>query len=207
MAERQTLIPASELAKRKQRPLSERERRVSPGAQRAPGRGDRAEAPHRAGGGAAPRAASGGQVTKDYRFQGEAGPVTFADLFGAPDTRRLQLHVRTAARTALPDVHLAAERMGRRGARRRPAGRTRGSRPLADRATGRVQAERGWRQPQPLRRRQRRLHARLCRRRGRGYSSVQRVQPPRWHDPPFLEQRDGRQRPPIPARTRAAPPT
>ena len=29
---------------------------------------------------------SGGQVTKDYRFQGEAGPVTFADLFGPHQT-------------------------------------------------------------------------------------------------------------------------
>ncbi|MGN6374192.1 MAG: DUF899 family protein [Sphingomonas sp.] len=29
---------------------------------------------------------SGGTVTGDYRFEGEAGPVTFADLFGDKDT-------------------------------------------------------------------------------------------------------------------------
>ncbi len=28
----------------------------------------------------------GGAVTKDYRFEGEAGPVSFADLFGDKDT-------------------------------------------------------------------------------------------------------------------------
>ncbi len=28
----------------------------------------------------------GGEVTKDYRFQGEAGPVSFSDLFGDKQT-------------------------------------------------------------------------------------------------------------------------
>ena len=53
----------------------------------------------------------GGEVTGDYRFEGENGPVSFADLFGDKQiARRLQLHVRPAARAPLPHVHQPARR-------------------------------------------------------------------------------------------------
>ena len=51
----------------------------------------------------------GGEVTKDYRFEGERGPVALRrSVRRQADARRLQLHVRAAARAAVPDVHLAA---------------------------------------------------------------------------------------------------
>ena len=58
----------------------------------------------------------GGEVTKDYRFEGEDGPVELRrPVRRQGDARGLQLHVRARARSALPDVHLPHERLGRRG--------------------------------------------------------------------------------------------
>ena len=82
--------------------------------------------------------------------------------------------------------------LGRRGARHRAARRARDGRALADRAAGRVQAGARLEPPEALFRRRRRLHPRLCERRGRGRPGIQRLHPPRRHDPPFLERRDGR---------------
>ncbi len=77
----------------------------------------------------------GGEVTKDYRFEGEDGPGDLRrPVRRQADAGRLQLHVRPAARAAVPDVHLAAVGLGRRGARH-PAARCVGRRrALADRA-------------------------------------------------------------------------
>ena len=77
----------------------------------------------------------GGEVNVDYRFEGENGPLRFADLFGDKQTLvDLQLHVRAAARAAVSDVHLALERLGRRSAGRRATRRARCGRAFADRA-------------------------------------------------------------------------
>ena len=57
--------------------------------------------------------------------------------------RGLQLHVRPAARAAVPDVHVAAIGVGRRGARYSAARRARDRGAVADRAAGGVQA-RAW---------------------------------------------------------------
>ena len=66
----------------------------------------------------------GGAVPKDYRFDGENGPIAFVRAVRRQaDARDLQLHVRAAARAAVPDVHVAAVRVGRRSARRRAAHR------------------------------------------------------------------------------------
>ena len=86
MAERQTLIPASELAKRNnvRFPNESDEYRRARNALLA----EEIELRRHIERVAEQRRAlpSGGQVTKDYRFQGEAGPVTFADLFGSHQT-------------------------------------------------------------------------------------------------------------------------
>ena len=86
MAEHQTLIPASELAKRNnvRFPNESDEYRRARDALLA----EEIELRRHIERVAEQRRAlpSGGQVTKDYRFQGEAGPVTFADLFGPHQT-------------------------------------------------------------------------------------------------------------------------
>ena len=60
----------------------------------------------------------GGEIAKDYRFEGENGPVAMSELFGdnkrSPPTARL----RAEAKGAVPDVHVAAFRVGWRSARR-----------------------------------------------------------------------------------------
>ena len=93
----------------------------------------------------------GGDVTGDYRFEGEDGPGGLRrPLRRQADAGRLQLHVRAEARAALPDMHVANERMGRRGSRHRAARRVRNGGALADRAARRVQEERGWTESQAL---------------------------------------------------------
>ena len=86
MAEHQTLIPASELVKRNnvRFPNESDEYRRARDALLA----EEIELRRHIERVAEQRRAlpSGGQVTKDYRFQGEAGPVTFADLFGPHQT-------------------------------------------------------------------------------------------------------------------------
>ena len=54
----------------------------------------------------------GGEVTKDYGFVGGRAGRLRRPLPGQGDARGLQLHVRAAAPAALPDVHLAALRLG-----------------------------------------------------------------------------------------------
>src|SRR3569623_2252841 len=73
-------------------------------------------------------------VTKDYSFEGKAGPHLRRPVRGARYARHLLLHVRPRARAAVPDVH--AVRRGARGQRQRPApeDRPRGDRALAGRA-------------------------------------------------------------------------
>ena len=86
MAEHQTLIPASELVKRNnvRFPNESDEYRRARDALLA----EEIELRRHIERVAEQRRAlpSGGQATKDYRFQGEAGPVTFAGLFGPHQT-------------------------------------------------------------------------------------------------------------------------
>ena len=64
----------------------------------------------------------GGKVTGDYRFQGEEGPGRFRRVVRQQaDARSLQLHVRAAARAAMPHVHQPFGRVGRQRRRYRPA--------------------------------------------------------------------------------------
>lgn len=55
----------------------------------------------------------GGEIPADYAFVGEEGPVLLSELFEARYALRLQLHVRTGARQALPNVHINARRLRR----------------------------------------------------------------------------------------------
>ena len=123
----------------------------------------------------------GGQVIGDYRFEGEEGRTDFAGLFGDKQTLAdLQLHVRARARTAVPDVHQSARRLGRQCGGYRAAHRARGRRALADRAPGRVETGARLARPQALQRPQRRLFPRLFRPPAErlGSSVLQRVHAP-----------------------------
>ena len=89
----------------------------------------------------------GGEVTRALCVsRARSGKV---DLAGAvrrqADARRLQLHVRTAARAAVPDVHLASERVGRRSSGYRAAHRaSRWSRARRSSDWSRPRRQRGW---------------------------------------------------------------
>ena len=79
---------------------------------------------------------AGGEVTKDYRFQGESGLVGFADLFGDKQTLAVYSYMFGPTRASVPDAHLTSLGLGWRGARHRTAHRARGGGALADRAAG-----------------------------------------------------------------------
>ena len=104
----------------------------------------------------------GGAVDQDYRFEGEAGPVTLAAAVrrqGHAD--RLQLHVRTAARDPLPDVHLADGVLGGQDAGHHAADGAGDDRALADRTAGRGEGRARLDPAAGLFRRHRRVHPRL----------------------------------------------
>ena len=150
---------------------------------------------------------SGGEVPQDYRFVAEDGAeVSLArPVRRARHARRLQLHVRSAARRAVPDVHVVHGRARPQDRRHPPARRHRLHRPLADRSARRRQAGTGLDRPAGVQRRAgdftrdyvsagRRRHAGVqrvhaARRRRSGTSGATRS-PARW---------------PTPARIHAAP--
>ena len=88
----------------------------------------------------------GGEVTEGYRFEGEDGPASFADLFGDKETLVAYSYMYGPERdAALPDVHVPPDLVGRRGSRHRTARRLRDGGALADRAADAFKKERGWR--------------------------------------------------------------
>ncbi len=208
MANNQALAPAKRAGEEERRALSERERGISAGARRAAGRGDRAAAPHRAGGRAAPRAAAGRRGDEGLSFRGRERPASLRrPVRRQADARGLQLHVRAGARAAVPDVHLALsawdgeapdieQRIALAVVARSPIERL-----VA------FKKERGWRHLKLYSDIDRRLQPRLSRAVAEGGddAGVQRLHPPRRHDPPFLERRDGlRDRRPRPGPARRA---
>ena len=119
-AKTETLTPAARLAAREPGAHAERERRIPRRAHRAAGRGDRAETPDRArrrpAAGAAARRTGGRRLS--LRDRGWADRLR-RPVWRQGNARRLQLHVRAAARAALPDVHQSPRRLGRQRRRHR----------------------------------------------------------------------------------------
>ncbi len=96
----------------------------------------------------------GGKVVKDYRFEGEHGPVGFADLFGDKQTLVIYNYMFGPQRERpCPMCTSLLERLGRRGARHRATHRARGNCAFAGRAPRRVQEGARLAQPQTLLRR------------------------------------------------------
>ena len=134
----------------------------------------------------------GGAVTKDYRFEGEHGPVRFADLFGDKQTLVVYSYMFGPQRkrpcpmcTTLmsswdgeaPDIE---QRVAFAMTARSPIERL-----IA------FKRERGWNNLKLYSDIARRLHPRLCERRGRRRPGIQRVHAQGRRDPPFLGRRDG----------------
>ncbi len=85
------------------------------------------------------RALPPGAEVRNYEFIGENGPTDLAAMFGRQaDARHLHLHVRAAARAAVPDVHLIAVSVGRRGTRHYAECGAGGDGALADRPSRRL---------------------------------------------------------------------
>ena len=148
----------------------------------------------------------GGEVTKDYRFQGERGEVGLADLFGGKQSLAVYSFMFGPQRERPCPMCTnllgawegnAADIEQRMARRRRPGSPIErliaGSRSAAGRTSN-------------LRRHRRRSLARLSRRLGGGrrYSELQRLHPPRRDHPPFLGREMGI-RDIRPGQTRAAP--
>ena len=57
---------------------------------------------------------AGGTVPQDYAFVGENGPVSFSGLFGDKQTLAVYSYMYGPKRAAVPDVHVADGRVGRR---------------------------------------------------------------------------------------------
>ena len=152
----------------------------------------------------------GGQVTKDYRFVGEAGPVDFAELFGPHQTLVVYSYMFGPQRERpcpMCTSLLSAWDGEARG--RRAAGGPGGGRPLADRAPDRVQARARLAAPQALLGRHAASSAATITRSATAAATMRRSTcsavatarsaisgAARWASPPR-----------IPGRTRAAPPT
>ena len=91
--------------------------------------------------GTAPSATAGRRSVEGISFEGENGPVSFADLFGDKQTLVIYSYMFGPKRErAVPDVHVATLGVGRRGGRCCAVHCACGGCTLADRAAGRVQA-------------------------------------------------------------------
>ena len=120
----------------------------------------------------------GGPVTKDYRFEGEEGPVTFADLFKGKQTLAAYsfMYGPQRARPCPMCTSLLSAWDGEaRDAEQRIA---LGDRAFAHRAAGRFQERARLEEAQALLRHERRLHPRLRERGGCRHASIQRIHPP-----------------------------
>ena len=134
------------------------------------------------------RAPPGGAVEREYRFEGENGPVTLAELFADKDTLVVYSYMFGLQRAPCPmctsfmaSLVAKVPDFEQRIAPRRPcrsAGWSRRGTPAVGQARSIPTLGR--------------LHPRLRQRRGRRRARIDRVQPPRRHHPPLLERRDQR---------------
>ena len=151
----------------------------------------------------------GGEVIGDYRFEGERGPMSFADLFGDKQTLAVYSYMFGPERERpCPMCTNLLGGLGRKRGRYRAAHCARRGRPFADRAARRLEAGARMEQPAALQRPQRQLFPRLSRLvAGRhGGSELQCLHASRRDHPSFLGRRDDgrcrRSRPGSPRRSR-----
>ena len=125
-------------------------------------RGDRAAPSYRARRRPAAGAASRRRGDRRLSVSGRGRPGRFRRAVRRQaDARDLQLHVRTATRAPLSDVHQSFGRLGGQRGRHRAEDLACGGRALADRAPDRLETRARLARPSPLQRSQRRLFARL----------------------------------------------
>ena len=127
------------------------------------------------------------------RSKARAGKVELADLFGDKQTLAVYSYMFGPQREQpCPIVHLLHERVGAKlpDIEQRIAFVFVARSPIARLIE--AKKARGWTRHKIYLRSIRRLHARLCQRRGCGRARLQRIHAARRHHPPFLVRRDGR---------------